>query len=66
MLERSKVLNDVRCLDQDARGALRKAGIRFGAYHLYLPALLKPAPRAILAAQLWAPAKRRAGPEGHR
>ena len=53
VLERSKVLNDVRSLDQDARGALRKAGIRFGAYHLYLPALLKPAPR-ILAAQLWA------------
>ena len=52
VLERSKVLNDVRSLDQDARGALRKAGIRFGAYHLYLPALLKPAPR-ILAAQLW-------------
>ena len=33
--------------------ALRKAGIRFGAYHLYLPALLKPAPR-VLATQLWA------------
>ncbi|MBZ6075863.1 helicase-related protein [Microvirga puerhi] len=53
VLERAKVLNDVRSLDQDARGALRKAGVRFGAYHLYLPALLKPAPR-ILAAQLWA------------
>ena len=26
--------------------------MRFGAYHLYLPALLKPAPRS-LAAQLW-------------
>jgi ATP-dependent RNA helicase SUPV3L1/SUV3 len=53
VLERSKVLNDVRSLDQDARSALRKAGVRFGAYHLYLPALLKPAPRT-LAAQLWA------------
>ncbi|AWM88939.1 helicase-related protein [Microvirga sp. 17 mud 1-3] len=53
VLERAKVLNDVRSLDQEARGALRKAGIRFGAYHLYLPALLKPAPR-ILSAQLWA------------
>ncbi|WP_230530382.1 helicase-related protein [Microvirga roseola] len=53
VLERSKVLNEVRSLDQDARAALRKAGIRFGAYHLYVPALLKPAPR-ILAAQLWA------------
>jgi ATP-dependent RNA helicase SUPV3L1/SUV3 len=53
VLERSKVLNEVRSLDQDSRAALRKAGVRFGAYHLYLPALLKPAPRT-LAAQLWA------------
>jgi ATP-dependent RNA helicase SUPV3L1/SUV3 len=53
VLERSKVLNEVRSLDQDGRGALRRNGIRFGAYHLYLPALLKPAPRT-LAAQLWA------------
>ncbi|MGO4388416.1 helicase-related protein [Microvirga sp. 2YAF29] len=53
VLERAKVLNEVRSLDQDARAALRKAGVRFGAYHLYLPALLKPAPR-VLATQLWA------------
>jgi len=53
VLDRSKVLQDVRALDQDARGILRKLGVRFGAYHLYLPALLKPAPRT-LAAQLWA------------
>jgi ATP-dependent RNA helicase SUPV3L1/SUV3 len=53
VLERSKVANEVRTLDQDGRGALRKLGVRFGAYHLYLPALLKPAPRT-LAAQLWA------------
>ena len=32
---------------------LRKYGVRFGAYHIYLPALLKPAPRA-LASLLWA------------
>jgi ATP-dependent RNA helicase SUPV3L1/SUV3 len=32
---------------------LRKYGVRFGAYHIYLPGLLKPAPRA-LATQLWA------------
>jgi ATP-dependent RNA helicase SUPV3L1/SUV3 len=31
---------------------LRKYGVRFGAYHIYLPILLKPAPRA-LALQLW-------------
>ncbi|HEY8383358.1 MAG TPA: helicase-related protein [Microvirga sp.] len=53
VLERSKVLNEVRSLDQDGRAALRRAGVRFGAYHLYLPALLKPAPRT-LATQLWA------------
>jgi ATP-dependent RNA helicase SUPV3L1/SUV3 len=53
VLERSKVLQEVRGLDQDGRAALRQLGVRFGAYHLYLPALLKPAPRT-LAAQLWA------------
>ena len=40
-------------LDQPARATLRKYGVRFGAYHIYLPALLKPAPR-VLATQLWA------------
>ena len=53
VLERSRVLREVRGLDQDGRAALRKQGVRFGAYHLYLPALLKPAPR-LLATQLWA------------
>jgi ATP-dependent RNA helicase SUPV3L1/SUV3 len=32
---------------------LRKYGVRFGAYHVYVPALLKPAPRG-LALLLWA------------
>jgi ATP-dependent RNA helicase SUPV3L1/SUV3 len=53
VLERSKVMHEMRSLDQDGRGALRRHGIRFGAYHIFLPALLKPAPRT-LAAQLWA------------
>ena len=53
VLDRAKVANDVKSLEQDARAALRKHGVRFGAYHLYLPLLLKPAPRA-LASQLWA------------
>ena len=47
-----EIANDVKSLSQDGRGSLRKAGVRFGAYHIYAPALLKPAPRA-LAAQLW-------------
>jgi ATP-dependent RNA helicase SUPV3L1/SUV3 len=53
VLERSRVAEDVKALDQTARAVLRKLGLRFGAYHIYLPQLLKPAPRA-LAAQLWA------------
>jgi len=53
VLERQRVAEDVKGLEQAARATLRKYGLRFGAYHIYLPALLKPAPRS-LAAQLWA------------
>ena len=53
VLERQKVAEEVKGLDQPARATLRKYGVRFGAYHIYLPGLLKPAPRA-LATQLWA------------
>jgi ATP-dependent RNA helicase SUPV3L1/SUV3 len=53
VLERQKVAADVKGLEQPARASLRKYGVRFGAYHIYIPALLKPGPRA-LAAQLWA------------
>jgi len=60
VLERSKVGEEMKALEQDGRAALRQLGIRFGAFHLYLPALLKPAPRA-LAAQLWA--LKHGGPE---
>ncbi len=47
VLERQKVADDVKGLDQGSRAALRKYGLRFGAYHLYVPPLLKPAPRAL-------------------
>lgn len=53
VLERQKVSEEVKGLDQPARATLRKYGVRFGAYHIYLPILLKPAPRS-LATQLWA------------
>ncbi|PZU89394.1 MAG: helicase [Chelatococcus sp.] len=53
VLERAKVGEEMKALDQEGRAGLRQLGIRFGAFHLYVPALLKPAPRA-LAAQLWA------------
>lgn len=53
VLDRQKVADEVKGLEQSARATLRKYGVRFGAYHIYLPALLKPAPR-VLATQLWA------------
>ncbi len=49
---RRDVAADVKALDQDARGSLRRYGIRFGAYHVFMPALLKPAP-AELITLLW-------------
>ncbi|MEJ8570299.1 helicase-related protein [Microbaculum marinum] len=53
VLERPKVAEEVRGLSQEDRAILRRHGVRFGAHHIYLPVLLKPAPR-VLAAQLWA------------
>ena len=51
-----KVAEEVKGLDQPARATLRKYGVRFGAYHIYLPLLLKPAPRALADAALGAQA----------
>ena len=53
VLERARVARDIRNFSQEDRAALRKLGVRFGAYHLYLPLLLKPAPRSF-ASLLWA------------
>jgi ATP-dependent RNA helicase SUPV3L1/SUV3 len=53
VLERAKISAEMKDLDQPSRASLRKYGVRFGAYHIYVPALLKPAARA-LASLLWA------------
>ncbi len=53
VLERSKISSEMKDLDQPSRATLRKYGVRFGAYHIYIPPLLKPAARA-LASLLWA------------
>jgi ATP-dependent RNA helicase SUPV3L1/SUV3 len=47
LIPRSQVADDVKNLDQDVRGKMRKLGIKFGAYHIYLPLSLKPAPREL-------------------
>jgi ATP-dependent RNA helicase SUPV3L1/SUV3 len=53
VLERQKIATEMKDLDQPSRASLRKYGVRFGAYHIYIPPLLKPAARA-LASLLWA------------
>jgi ATP-dependent RNA helicase SUPV3L1/SUV3 len=53
VLERARIASEMKDLDQASRATLRKYGVRFGAYHIYFPGLLKPAARA-LASLLWA------------
>jgi ATP-dependent RNA helicase SUPV3L1/SUV3 len=44
IIPRGDVADEVKALDQDARGALRKHGVRFGQFTIFMPLLLKPAP----------------------
>lgn len=53
VLKRDAVAEDIKALDQTARAQLRKYGVRFGAFNIYFPLLLKPA-AAELSATLWA------------
>ncbi len=52
---RAQVSDDIRNLEQADRGKLRKLGVRFGEFSLYMPMLLKPAPARllILLRSLW-------------
>ncbi|KQZ96048.1 helicase [Mesorhizobium sp. Root157] len=53
LINRRDIAEDMRSLDQEGRAALRRLGVRFGAYHVFVPALIKPAP-AGLVTLLWA------------
>ena len=44
IIPRGEVADEVKALDQDARGQLRKHGVRFGQFTIFMPVLLKPAP----------------------
>ncbi|ARO13959.1 helicase [Ketogulonicigenium robustum] len=44
IIPRGEVADEVKALDQEARSALRKHGIRFGQMTVFQPLLLKPAP----------------------
>ncbi len=55
LIPREVVATEVRGLDQEARGSLRRHGVRFGQYTIFVPALLKPAPTRLrlVLASLW-------------
>ncbi len=53
LLFRRDVADEVRSLDGEGRAALRRLGVRFGAYHIFVPTLVKPAPAGLLTL-LWA------------
>jgi len=44
VIPRSAITADIKALDQDQRGTLRKHGIRFGQYTIFHHLMLKPAP----------------------
>ena len=56
IIPRQDVAQEVRELDQEARAALRRHGVRFGQFTIFLPALLKPAPTR-LRLVLWSLSK---------
>ena len=53
IVKREGVAEEIRTLEQQARAQLRRHGVRFGAFNIYLPVLLKPA-AAELTLALWA------------
>ncbi|MCL4767851.1 MAG: DEAD/DEAH box helicase [Hyphomicrobiaceae bacterium] len=52
-LKRESVAEEMKALDQAGRAQLRRYGVRFGAFNIHFPLLLKPAP-AELTLVLWA------------
>jgi ATP-dependent RNA helicase SUPV3L1/SUV3 len=53
VVSRDEVAGDVKTLSQEERASLRKYGVRFGAFHIFVPTLLKPAATQ-LRLLLWA------------
>jgi ATP-dependent RNA helicase SUPV3L1/SUV3 len=52
ILRRETIAEEIKSLDQNARAQLRKYGVRFGAFNIYFPILLKPAAAELLLT-LW-------------
>lgn len=53
IIARKDIADDLKNLEQDMRGVMRHNGVRFGAYNVFIPALLKPAPTQLICL-LWA------------
>lgn len=51
-LKREAVAEEMKSLDQPARAQLRKYGVRFGAFNIFFPQMMKPGP-AELMLTLW-------------
>src|SRR5690606_30725317 len=47
LMPRGPIADEIKALDQDVRAKMRKLGVKFGAYHIYVPVSLKPAPREL-------------------
>ena len=43
IIPRQEIINELKDMDQDSRALLRKHGVRFGQFNIFLPLLLKPA-----------------------
>ncbi len=53
LVNRRDIAGEMKSLDQEGRAALRRLGVRFGAYHVFVPSLVKPAPAGLITL-LWA------------
>ncbi|MHA6685925.1 helicase-related protein [Mesorhizobium sp. A556] len=53
LINRRDIAGEMKTLEQEGRAALRRLGVRFGAYHVFVPALVKPAPAGLITL-LWA------------
>ena len=52
VLRRETIASEIKSLDQTARAQLRRYGLRFGAFNIFFPLLLKPAAAEMLLT-LW-------------
>jgi ATP-dependent RNA helicase SUPV3L1/SUV3 len=52
VLDRRQNAKDIRALEQSDRAQLRRFGVRFGEFSLFIPSMLKPSPAELLAI-LW-------------